>query len=80
MTEHLDQLKALYRDLEVQIAQAAHERDMFARAGELTEAREAEIEMLDLIHEKDRLTKRIIASANSLDEEFGSDPNRSIPA
>ena len=55
MPETLVELKVKYHELEERIQQAHNEANLFARIGELTEAREAEMEMLRLIKTKDNV-------------------------
>ena len=80
MVETLVELKVRYHELEERIQQANHEANMFARIGELTEAREAEMEMVKLIKMKDNVAHQIVAAANRLDDDWGQDEDRSIPA
>lgn len=80
MSETLVELKVQYHELEERIQQAHHEANLFARIGELTEARESEMEMLKLIKMKDNVAHQIVDAANRLDDEWGQDENRSIPA
>ena len=54
MGETLVELKVRYHELEERIQQAHNEANLFARIGELTEARESEMEMLKLVKMKDR--------------------------
>ena len=80
MPETLVELKVRYHELEERIRQSHNEANLFARIGELTEAREAEMEMLKLIKTKDHVAHQIVEAANRLDDDFGTDPERSIPA
>ena len=80
MSETLVELKVQYHELEERIQQAHHEANLFARIGELTEARESEMEMLKLIKMKDNVSRQIVDAANRLDDDWGQDENRSIPA
>lgn len=80
MRPTLVELKVKYHELEEQIQQARHESDLFARIGELAEAREADLEMLRLIKVKDEVSRQIVEAANRLDDDWGTDPERSIPA
>ena len=80
MGETLVELKVRYHELEERIQQAHHEANLFARIGELTEARESEMEMLKLIKMKDNVAHQIVEAANRLDDDWGQDENRSIPA
>lgn len=80
MRETLVEMKVRYHELEERIQQAHNESNLYARIGELTGAREAETEMLRLIHEKDKLAKSIVDAANRLDDDWGTDDERSIPA
>jgi len=80
MGETLVELKVRYHELEERIQQAHHEANLFARIGELTEARESEMEMLKLVKMKDNVAHQIVEAANRLDDDWGQDENRSIPA
>lgn len=80
MGETLVELKVRYHELEERIQQAHHEANLFARIGELTEARESEMEMLKLVKMKDNVSRQIVEAANRLDDDWGQDENRSIPA
>ena len=80
MPETLVELKVKYHELEERIQQAHHEANLFARIGELTEAREAEMEMLKLIKTKDNVAHQIVEAANRLDDDWGQDEERGIPA
>ena len=80
MGETLVELKVRYHELEERIQQAHHEANLFARIGELTEARESEMEMLKLIKMKDNVSRQIVEAANRLDDDWGQDESRSIPA
>lgn len=80
MKKTLVEMKVEYHELEEQIQQAHNEMNLYIRAGELTEARESETEMLRLVHKKDLLSREIVTAANRLDDDWGPDDERSIPA
>jgi len=80
MVETLVELKVSYHELEEQILQAHNEMNLYIRAGEKSEAAEAEREMNRLISERSRVIQKIYRAANSLDDAFGPDEGSGIPA
>jgi len=77
MTDSIVELKVQYHELDEQIQQAVHSRDMYERKGHKSVACDFDVLATDLMWKRDRIRRAIDRAEEELDEAFGRDDEQS---